>query len=59
MLWIRHRLLYFSPDFSIFFLIFYIDTRQILDKRPRTCATHGIHVAVPTPRLQAHHHSRG
>ena len=52
MLWIRHRHLYFSPNFSVFFLIFYINTRQILDKRPRTCATHGIHVAVHTPRSQ-------
>ena len=52
MLWIRHRHLYFSPIFPYFFLIFYIDTRQILDKRPRTCATHGIHVAVHTPRSQ-------
>ena len=52
MLWIRHRHLYFSPIFPYFSSFFYIDTRKILDKRPRTCTTHGIHVAVHTPRSQ-------
>ena len=55
MLWIRHRHLYFSPIFPYFSSFSTSTLVEILDKRPRTCATHGIHVAVPTPRLQARH----
>ena len=56
MSWIRHRRPNFSPIFSAFSSIFYTPSRQILDKRPCTCATHGIHVSAPTPRLQSRHH---
>ena len=52
MLWIRHRHLYFSPNFPHFSSISTSRLVKILDKRPRTCATHGIHVAVHTPRSQ-------
>ena len=52
MSWIRHR----RPNFSLIFPHFSsISTPRLiktLDKRPRTCATHGIHVAVHTPRSQ-------
>ena len=56
MSWICHRHPIFFPNFSAFSSIFYTPSRQILDKRPCTCATHGIHVSVPTPRLQSRHH---
>ena len=56
MSWICHRHPIFFPNFSAFSSIFYTSFRQILDKRPCTCATHGIHVSVPTPRLQSRHH---
>ena len=52
MLWIRHRHLYFSPIFPYFSSFYTPPLVKILDKRPRTCATHGIHVAVHTPRSQ-------
>ena len=52
MLWIRHRHLYFSPIFPYFSSFSTSTLVKILDKRPRTCATHGIHVAVHTPRSQ-------
>ena len=52
MLWIRHRHLYFSPIFPHFSSFSTSTLVKILDKRPRTCATHGIHVAVHTPRSQ-------
>ena len=53
MSWICHRHPIFFPNFSAFSSIFYTSSRQILDKRPCTCATHGIHVSAPTPRLQS------
>ena len=56
MSWICHRHPIFFPNFSAFSSIFYTLSRQILDKRPCTCATHGTHVSVPTPRLQSRHH---
>ena len=56
MSWICHRHPIFFPNFSAFSSIFYTPSRQILDKRPCTCATHGIHVSAPTPRLQSRHH---
>ena len=56
MSWICYRHPIFFPSFSAFSSIFYTPSRQILDKRPCTCATHGIHVSVPMPRLQSRHH---
>lgn len=56
MSWIRHRRPNFSPIFPHFPRFSTLHPRQILDKRPRTCATHGTHVSVPTPRLQSRHH---
>ena len=50
--WICHRHLYFSPIFPYFSSFSTSILGEILDKRPCTCATHGIHVAVPTPRSQ-------
>ena len=52
LLWICHRHLYFSPIFPYFSSFYTPPLVKILDKRPRTCATHGIHVAVHTPRSQ-------
>ena len=51
--WICHRHPIFFPNFSAFSSILYTSSRQILDKRPCTCATHGIHVLAPTSRLQS------
>ena len=42
----------FSPIFPHFSSISTSRLVKILDKRPRTCATHGIHVAVHTPHSQ-------
>ena len=52
MSWIRHRCPNFSPIFPCFSSTFTLCLVKILDKRPRMCATHGIHVAVHTPRSQ-------
>ena len=52
MSWICHRHPYFSLIFPHFSSISTSRLVKILDKRPRTCATHGIHVAVHTPRSQ-------
>ena len=52
MLWIRHRHLYFSPIFPYFSSFSTSTLVKILDKRPRMCATHGIHVAVHMPCSQ-------
>ena len=52
MSWICHRHPYFSLIFPHFSSISTSRLIKILDKRPRMCATHGIHVAVHTPRSQ-------
>ena len=52
MSWICNRHPYFSLIFPHFSSISTSRLVKILDKRPRTCATHGIHVAVHTPRSQ-------
>ena len=52
MSWICHRHPYFSLIFPHFSSISTSRLVKILDKRPRTCTTYGIHVAVHTPRSQ-------